>query len=358
MSKDADYVYTEFYAPHLAGGKPVTQQGPRKTLKTAIHAMYWRVLTELSLNRFKWYGLPESIDERYLELSLMQHGRALFFWWEPPIELVNGQPVQAMDGRYMVQQFHGFGLTNHYDNPTNFRVNSHTGVGGTFTSKQAVPVWNNYLRTPDQDIIQVYANRLTELDTTIDVNTVNLRHPKILAYSDDLRLTMDNVNRQFQEGVPTIKLNQGIDLNQIAQTLDWGGDAETMPALLAGKGKMWNDALMMLGVPTVNQDKKERMITDEAETGKDQSEVIRNISLNSRKQAAQQINDMFGLDVAVEWRAHDEMQQLVSQMSAMAGVDDETGEPGDDPGESDGLTVTPNTTNDDENEDEDEGNSP
>jgi len=115
----------------------------------------------------------------------------------------------------------------------------------------------------------------------------------------------------------------------------------------------------MLGVPTVNQDKKERMITGEAETGKDQSEVIRNIALNSRKQGAQQINELFGvvddLAVGVEWRAHDEMQQMVDMMTNMMGVEDT----GYDVGEQDtppaGVQLTPNQDSDDDDDDEDEG---
>src|SRR5699024_8917253 len=116
-----------------------------------------------------------------------------------------------------------------------------------------------------------------------------------------------------------------MDPNQfIASTVDMSTHHETIPGLLASKGKVWNDALMMMGVPTVNQDKKERMITGEAETGKDQAEVIRNIALNSRKQACEQINDLFGLDLAVEWRSDEEQLHLVSAYSDILGLGDDT----------------------------------
>lgn len=270
--------------------------------------MYWRVLTELSLNRFKWTGLPDTVDERFLELSLMRHGGALFFWYDH----------ESVGGRYLVQQFIGVGRPNHYDNPTKFRVVSDGLIQGEYTAKDAVPVWGNYLRQPDMDIVEVYTSRLTELDTTIDVNTENMRHPRILVYPEEAKMTMAQIDRQFQSGVPAIKVSTSVDPSQVFATLDMGNHHETMPSLLASKGKMWNDALMMLGVPTVNQDKKERMITDEAETGKDQSEVIRNIALNSRQQAAEQINRVFGeLDVQVSWRAEDEQQQLVNHFGNM-----------------------------------------
>ena len=322
MSHKLDGVYSMHYQPHLAGGQPRFRANPSKDHKLNVYNMFWRVLTELSLNRFKWSNLPDSVDERFLELTLLRQGGALFFEYADPAPDPVAGPRFAP--RFLVQPFTSVGRPNHYDNPTAFRVQSHTLVGGTYTPHQAVPIWGNYLRTPDQDIISVYTHRLTELDVTIDVNTRNMRHPKLLVMDQDTRLSVVNFDRQVDEGVPTIKIAPHMDPNQfIATSLDMSTHHETIPGLLASKGKVWNDALMMMGVPTVNQDKKERMITGEAETGKDQAEVIRNIALNSRKQACEQINDLFGLDLAVEWRSDEEQLHLVSAYSDILGLGDD-----------------------------------
>lgn len=312
-----DFVAQELYGPHLPpSAQPRLQLGAADNMKTLIHQMYERVLTELSLNRFKWTNLPDSVDERYLEKTLMQKGKILWFWWE--------DPHQRVQGRHLVQPFADIGTPNHYGNPTQFRVHNHGGIYGTYTKHEATPIYGNYLRTPDHDIMRVYAQRLTELDVTIDVNTINMRHPRIIVMSDQSRLTMDNIDQQYQAGVPVIKVSAN-DPTQAYATLDLGAHHETIPGLLASKGKTWNDALMMLGVPTVNQDKKERMITDEAETGKDQSEVIRNIALNSRKQACERINAIWPeLDVDVQWRAHDEMKELLSSFETMMQIPETT----------------------------------
>lgn len=312
-----DGVYTQYYADHLSGGQARYRVSPQKESAILLQRMYWRVLTELSLNRFKWHGLPESVDERFLELSLMRHGGTLFFWYETP----------DLGGRYLVQEFTGVGKPNHYDNPTKFRVVSSTNVRGDYTPRDAVPIWGNYLRQPDNDIVMVYTKRLSDLDTTVDVNTINMRRPRVLVYDEDSQLTMANFDRQVQEGMPAIKVNSMTNPQQAYGSLDTGSHHETIPALLAAKGKMWNDALMMLGVATANQDKKERMITGEVEAGHDQSEVIRNIALNSREQACEQINTIFpDLDVSVEWRADEEQQQVANQQAQMLGLTD-PGEP-------------------------------
>ena len=36
-------------------------------------------LTELAISMFRWENLPESVDERFLELALFQKGAAVFF---------------------------------------------------------------------------------------------------------------------------------------------------------------------------------------------------------------------------------------------------------------------------------------
>lgn len=356
-----DGVYTQFYETHLAGGQPRYRQSLSKTRKHRIYHMYWRVLTELSLNRFKWFGLPDSVDERYLELSLMRQGGVLFFKHQDQDPIINnGDIIPRFDPVFLVQQFTGHGVPNHYDNPTTFRVQSTGGIRGTYTAKQAVPIWGNYMRTPDMDIINVYADRLTELDTTIDVNTVNMRYPRVLVMSEEARLTMENINQQMIDGIPVIKVTPGYEDSLVGATLDMGSHHETIPGLLAAKGKMWNDALMMLGVPTVNQDKKERMITGEAETGKDQAEVIRNIALNSRKQGAEQINTLFADDpdfpdtgIGVEWRAQDELMSMVNQMSNMLGIPDDEYEPGATGGDTPMVGVAqPLPTNDDDEDEE------
>lgn len=325
-----DGVYTNFYADFLKGGQPRYRANGNGEMKMLIERMYYRVLTELSLNRFKWHNLPKSVDERFLELGLMRHGAMLFFNHE----------TDTTGSRYLVQQFAGEGWVNHYDNPTRFRTVSHVNiVNKVYNAREAVPIWGNYLRQPDGDIVRVYCHRLTELDTTIDVNTLNARHPKILAFGEESKLTMEIIDQQTQAGIPVIKTNSMANMPENLAAFDAGVHHETIPAMLAAKGKMWNDALMMLGVPTANQDKKERMITGEVDAGKDQSEVIRNIALNSREIACEQINEMFGLNIEVEWRQDDEQLQAASQSANALGIPtDSNDENGEDHG-----TIHPNS---------------
>ena len=63
----------------------------------------------------------------------------------------------------------------------------------------------------------------------------------------------------------------------------------------------WNEALNMLGI-TGETSKKERMITDEVERQNGGTLASRNSALEMRRQACDEINKMFGLNISVDFR--------------------------------------------------------
>ena len=48
-------------------------------LNNATYAQYFKRLMELSITMFKWNNLPDTVDERFLELTLFTDGQAVFF---------------------------------------------------------------------------------------------------------------------------------------------------------------------------------------------------------------------------------------------------------------------------------------
>ena len=70
--------------------------------------------------------------------------------------------------------------------------------------------------------------------------------------------------------------------------------------LFVEMGKEW---ARIFGVENVNTEKKERLITDEVMTNMGDVEAQRFVRLNARKWACTQINDLFGLDVDVDFRS-------------------------------------------------------
>ena len=71
----------------------------------------------------------------------------------------------------------GSGQVNMYDNPTNFTVYGNQVFSKILDARHCVPIWSNYLRGADWDIIDIYSQRLAAFDRTLGVNMLSARHP-------------------------------------------------------------------------------------------------------------------------------------------------------------------------------------
>ena len=68
------------------------------------------------------------------------------------------------------------------------------------------------------------------------------------------------------------------------------------------KTEIWNEALTYLGISNINYQKKERMISDEVLRNQGGTIASRYSRLEARREAVEQINKMFGLDISVDYR--------------------------------------------------------
>lgn len=272
MSKKRDLVYDNFYAPYANGFK----NNPTNNQQSLTERMYMRVLTELSVNRFKWEGLPNSIDERFLELTLFRNALSVFYF-------------DVNFDRFLALRASGAGAPNMYDNPTSFQVTGNSQVNKRLSGRDCVPIWSNFLRTPDLDIVLLYSKKLATLDRTIEINSKNLRKSKLVIADENQRLSWQNINRQIDEGVEVIYGSSALDATQ-AQVFDFGADPQGVLNLMIVKSKMWNECMTLLGINNANQDKKERLVADEVSANDDQVFATRAISLNARRMACEQIN--------------------------------------------------------------------
>ena len=68
------------------------------------------------------------------------------------------------------------------------------------------------------------------------------------------------------------------------------------------KTQIWNEALTYLGISNLNVQKKERLVSDEVMRNMGGVIASRYSRLNARRQACEQINEMFGLNIEVDYR--------------------------------------------------------
>ena len=284
---------------------------------------YFTRLMELAISTFEWENLPDTCDERFMELSLFNNGSAVFFKDE-----VLG---------YLTLKVLNNGMLNVYNVPTNRRAFAVNGYQKQLNDKNSVIIWNNRLREPSWPLVQYYAKRLWEYDRIIDVNIRAQKTPVLIQGTENQRLSLLNLYKEYDGNAPVILADKTLDIGNVIKSV------KTDAPLVADKiytlkTQLWNEALTALGISNVSFQKKERLISDEVTRSMGGTIASRWSRLEARQKAADEINKMFGLNIEVSFRedyreADDEylidketgeVKEMVTNLSAkMRGVDDE-----------------------------------
>lgn len=268
--------------------KSKKQRWASAELNNKTYIDYYDRLMGLALNVFEWENLPPTVDERFLELTLYEMGYCLYF--NDPI-IGNLALTCTIGGRLDV-----------YRIPILRRAYAVNGYNKMCSAKDSVLIFNNYLHTPTLLTIELFARRLYEIERAIDVNVKGQKTPKAILSSEQQRLTMKNLFMQYDGNEPFIFGDKNLDIEGI-KSLDIGSPfvADKLQIL---KHQIWNEALTFLGIENSNQDKKERLVSDEVGSNYGNVEAQRNVMLNARRQAVKKINAMFGTDINVKFRSN------------------------------------------------------
>lgn len=272
---------------------------------------HYNRLVELSISMFEWKNLPDSVDPRFLELTLFADGQAVFF----EDEVMGYLALQnAMGGGFDV-----------YRIPTNRRAYAVNGYQKQLNENDSVIIYNNYLHTNSMLDVQMFAKRLYNLDRAIDVNANAQKTPILLLCDDSERLTLENMYMQYDGNKPVIKGVKGLNPN--AFTVLKTDAPFVADKLYQLKTQIWNEALTYLGISNINITKKERLITDEVTRNQGGTIASRYSRLQTRREACKKINQMFGLDIWCDYR--EDFQEIDNDNDTIVGDPNSDGEGGE-----------------------------
>ncbi len=262
------------------------QKTKANELNDKTYLFYYNRLMELAISMFEWKNLPDSIDPRFLELSLYNDGMAIFF----KDDVLGLLALQTMIGGnlsvYRIPKIRRAYATNGYNKPLN--------------DEDSVIIYNNYSHTNTILGVEMYARRIANLERTIDVNVYQQKTPRIIQCTENQRQVMQVLLQQYEGNEVFIYGDKNLDLNLIKiHDITAPYVADKLNDL---KREIFNEALTYLGISNVNIQKKERLITDEVTRNMGSTEAQKYTRLNSRKEACKQVNKMFGLNIDVEYR--------------------------------------------------------
>ena len=223
-------------------------------------------LKRVALSRFEWVNLPYSMDGEWLELCLYYNGQASMF--------------KDKNYGFINTNCSSNGDINLYGLPTSLNCYSfnyqstrklYTGLIEGLSDLQknqrdyyeCILVKNNWDREPTAGSMDLFAYRLYEAERTSDVNIKAQKTPIMVLVDEKQRLTMLNLYNQYDGNQPFIfgdKQNLSDDkLKAINTSAPFIADK-----LQDYKKEIWNEALTFLGINNIMVDKKERLITEEA----------------------------------------------------------------------------------------------
>ena len=261
--------------------------GESAKLNNLTYTQYINRLTELSISMFKWEGLPDTVDERYLELHLFLNGSMVYF----KDDVIGDLCLDCMPN----------GQLDVYGNPILRRAYSgYNNYNKLLKYTDSVIIWNNLMRTNSVLDVKMFARRLYNLDRIIDVNANAQKTPVLVQGTEKQRLTLLNVYKEYDGNSPVIFGDTNIDLNslKVLQT----GAPYVSDKLYELKTQIWNEALTYLGISNVSFQKRERLISDEVIRSQGGTVASRYSRLTTRQKAAKEINKMFGTSISVDYR--------------------------------------------------------
>lgn len=243
-------------------------------------------LMQLGMSMFGWERLPETCNERYIEKTEYFKGATVFF--EDP------------DIGYLCLPVIFNGPFDIMDEPDRRQAYSRSGYRRDLTKDDSVIIWNNYLRKPSCYTVNHYARRLADLENSIDVNCKAQKTPVLLRCSENQRMTLINLYKQYEGNYPFIFGEKDLDMKGI--TAIQTGAPFVADKLYQIKMQIWNEALTELGISNISFQKKERLVSDEVVRNMGGTIASRYNRLQMRRMAVDKINAMFGLQIEVNFR--------------------------------------------------------
>lgn len=250
-------------------------------VNNATYVDYLNRLEMLARSIFSWKNLDKIAGfgaERFLEKRLYDFGRCCIVNDpELGIKVFNVNPTNKL---------------NNYDLPTEVMATSVTGYNKKWDFDDIVYVMNNVLQKPTAETVQLMAYRLYETERTIDINLNAQKTPILIEGDTKSIMTLKQVYEQYTGNIPFIFGNKTFDiaskLNSIKTDAPYIVDK-----LTEHKKQLMSEFMNFVGIDNFFSDKKERLITAEAQGTAELTNFYLNTFFKTRLEACELLNEKF-----------------------------------------------------------------
>lgn len=275
-----NFKYNPFFMPLNA-----TITKPEE-LKRTYFQLYVLRYMNMAATRFQWNGLPKEIYPFAIEKFLLT-SQIMFF-------------QDDITGLYAVLPCGGSGQFDLYGFSNN-RYSTATRYVEFKSKANSVLLQDLVIDAPIMYYIYVYSETLAEMKVAKMTNINAQKTPVIISGPSDMELTINNITNQLNKNIPLMKLkdnilDEKIKINTLDISAPYVADKIELQML-----REESELLEILGIDNYVDSKTERLVSNEVLGGKGKLENFRKNALMIRKNFAEKVNEMFGLNISVEF---------------------------------------------------------
>ena len=243
-----------------------------------MYNMYRNQILSLALTRFEWHNLPATCNARFLEWTLLTQGQATISF------------PKDQEGIFYSTQVTWQGAPNIYDNPPRWISIGNNGWRFEASPLTGVVVWDNLLRMPILDAIDLMARELNDLSRTEQINRLHQKTPYLITGPQDKKIDLTNLWKQISGGEPAVIGTDGLSQIEVkAISTEVPYLASEIDAAIQNT---WTRIYQLLGIEAMPF-KQERQIEDEVISQQAPSSMQALGFLAARREAAEVLNDRF-----------------------------------------------------------------
>lgn len=244
-------------------------------------------LRGLVLNQFEWEGLEKyNIPEEWLETLLYENGRCTVF-----LDPDNGiLCLPSTDGPQR----------NTYNYPLHYIVTGNS-YHRTVNAAESVLIRNNKTEHPTDAVVRYYADRLYEIQRTMDTNVKQQKFPFVFSVDANNLLTFKAIFDKIDDNEVAIYADKNLDLENAVGCVQTGAPF-ILDKMADYMHDTFNNFLTEIGFNNANTDKRERLVTDEVNSNNEVITAYMNVRLSEREKACHLMKSVLGMDVSVKRR--------------------------------------------------------
>lgn len=250
--------------------------------------LFWEMFnrwSNLAVTRYDWKNLPDGVDERLLNIGLYLQGTCAFF--EDPMVGLTALPCNYGNRFNFLYQptsvtVYGYGTSKTLNDPKEFGFVRSTPTG-----------------LPLALTIYEYTRRMTDILRTIDVINQRMKRPYLIRCEEKERLTIQNLFKKIKDNEELILGQKNFPLEERSfdiAPLPYVGNTDILWESYKAYERLLYTAI---GVQTLPENKRERMIVDEVNSNNMVIELANETNLKEISLCVEVVNEKFRTNIEV-----------------------------------------------------------